>query len=78
MEGAAAAGSDEEAEEHAGARAPAEHRHRFDGFALHLAVCSFAAEGVAEWAGPTDGWSGKRFRRSACECSTTDACLFIY
>jgi hypothetical protein len=33
-EGAAAAGSGEEAEEHAGARAPAEHRHRFDGFAL--------------------------------------------
>lgn len=34
VEGAAAAGSGEEAEEHAGARAPAEHRHRFDGFAL--------------------------------------------
>jgi hypothetical protein len=58
VEGAAAAGSGEEAEEHAGARAPAEHWHRFDGFALHLAVCSFGAQGVAEWVGPTDGWSG--------------------
>lgn len=54
VEGAAAAGSGEEAEEHAGARAPAEHRRRFDGFALHwtTAVCSFLRK---KWAGPADG-----------------------
>lgn len=51
VEGAAAAGGGEEAEERAGARAPAEHRRRFDGFALHFGYCSFSLL-RKKWAGP--------------------------
>lgn len=57
VEGAAAAASGEEAEEHAGARAPAEHRRRFDGLALHLAMATAVCPLLRQewWAGPADG-----------------------
>ena len=42
VEGAAAAGSGEEAEEHAGARAPAEHRRRFVRVSLCTGLLQFA------------------------------------